>query len=167
MLLYSDFALYIMKQNWSKLLKRKKEENLIIVDGLNVLKHRKGIINLQNFEYIREWCRENGVSPLFILPRFRKFAKIYGGCSDVLLIDPRIYDDIAIIAYARELKAAILSNDKYREFRMIFRDFDFRRVFSYKITNGRIITNASDFFFFKDSTYFSKANVEVAIGGVK
>lgn len=132
-------------------LNQNNEKNYILVDGLNVLKHPQGVNNSRNIHYVRAWGKENGVSPIFVLPGFRKFQRKYEGCDDVVLLDPRIYDDIAILAYAQEYNLAILSNDKFREFRKMFHELDFNWVFTYIINDGNLKTNASDFFFFKHS----------------
>ena len=121
--------------------------NLLIVDGLNVLKYHNGDVNPLNLDIVRRWANENGVSPVFILPGFRKFIKLFQQYNDVILIDPRIYDDIAILEYARQFGAPILSNDKYREFRKMFYDLDFDRVFPFVIAKGRLMTNVVDHLF--------------------
>jgi len=144
-----------------------QNKNIILVDGLNILKHVKGVNNFSNLDIVRIWGKENGVSPIFLLPGFNKFRKRYGQNNDVILINPRIYDDIAILAYAQELDVAILSNDKFREFRKMFKDLDFNRVFSYRIRNGNIITNATDYFFFQDSTFYAKTDLERTLGVVQ
>ena len=53
--------------------KFRMRRNIMIVDGLNLLKHPKGENNLRNFDYVRNWVKDNGVSPVIILPGFRKF----------------------------------------------------------------------------------------------
>ncbi len=82
-------------------------------------------------------------------------------------MDPRIYDDIAILAYARELDFAILSNDKFREFRMMFKDLDFRKVFPYTIRNGNFETRATDHFFFRDPAYYTNSSKVSDLGVVQ
>ncbi len=144
--------------------KRENQKNILIVDGLNVIKHPKGESNLHNIDYVRIWAKNNGVSPLFILPGFKKFKKRFQEDDDVLLLDPRIYDDIAILAYARELDTAILSNDRFREFQTMFYDLDFNRVFPYKIANGNLATEATDFFFFKQSNFVNLSKSDIILG---
>ena len=138
--------------------------NLLIVDGFNVLKYKNGINDLKNFDYVRKWAINNGITPLFILPGFRKFKEEYKNDTDVLLIDPSIYDDIAILAYARELDAAILSNDRYREFRKMFHDYNFEKVFPFTLKQGKLKTRAIDYFFFNQTNIMNQSQSNTFVG---
>ena len=139
--------------------------NLLIVDGLNVLKYQNGDVNPLNLDIVRKWANENGVSPIFILPGFKKFYKTFQNYNDVILIDPRIYDDLAILEYARQFKAPILSNDKYREFRKMFYDLDFNRVFPFVIASGRLMTNAIEHLPLQRIDFPSLSTINEYLGG--
>ena len=147
-----------MNELIQKIKNRKKSKNIVLVEGLNILKHKNGINDYRNINLVRIWGKENGVTPIFILPGFKKYRKLCETNDDIFLLDPRIYDDIAILAYARELDFAILSNDKFREFRKMFKDLDFRKVFPYAIRNGNFLTRAADHFFFRDPDYYTNSS---------
>ena len=110
-----------------------KFNNILIVDGQNVLKHPKGECNPRNLEIVRKWAKKYGIQPFFILPGYREYQELLKNTADIVFVNRWKHDDIFILEYARDCNAAILSNDQFKEFRSKFQSIDFNKVFSFTI----------------------------------
>jgi len=123
-----------------------ESQKRILVDGQNVLKHNGGKVNLENLESLRQWSKENGIQLLIVLPKTGYHLDIFSKTSDIRFVNYRIHDDSALLQLAQQLKLPIISNDFYREFRDLYPDFNFDRVFPFDIVCNVFITKANEFF---------------------
>ena len=121
--------------------------NSILVDGQNILKHRDGIIKLENLEILRDWAKKNKISMKIVLPGYRGYKERIPDDQDIIYINSHVYDDSALIQLASNLNLPILSNDRFREYRRLYPEYDFEaKVFSFDIILGLLITSAVDYF---------------------
>ena len=143
----------------------KKFNNILIVDGQNVLKHPKGKCNPRNIEIVRKWAKQYGIQPFFIFPKYREYQELLDNTIDIVFVNRWKHDDITILELARDCNAAILSNDQFREFRSKFQNIDFDKVFSFSISMGDLHTLATGYFsspFFFSSTHKKLKNIQGA-----
>lgn len=118
----------------------------IVVDGQNLLRHGDGTIKTVNLELARSWAKENSVELIVVLPKNRKYEKIIQSASDVCFVNSNVYDDSAIIQIAIKQKLPILSNDKFRDFKEIYPEYDFdNQVFPFDIIFDFIITQLTEY----------------------
>jgi len=119
---------------------------IMLVDGQNVLRHGDGSINLRNLELLRKWAEKNQIEIKIVLPNSKKYITKIKQTKDILFINSHVYDDSALIQLALELDLPIISNDKFRDFRSLYPEFDFEgRVFSFDIILDVFITEANDY----------------------
>ncbi len=134
----------------------------VLVDGQNVLKHNGGKVNLENLESLRQWSKENGVQPLIVLPKTRYYLNLFSETSDIKFVNYRIHDDSAILQLAQHLKLPIISNDFYRDFRDLYPDFNFDKVFPFDIVCNAFITKATEFFRSESENVGNRTSVALA-----
>jgi len=137
--------------------------NLLIVDGLNVLKYPNGEENQRNLEIIRKWAKELRISVFFVFPGLESLRRKIRNDEDVIFLDRFVYDDIGIIEHAIECNAPILSNDRYREFRKEYKNYNFNQVFQYAIANNNIITEATAFFDYPFNFVFTESGSKIIL----
>lgn len=138
-----------------------RKNNVLIVDGQNLLKYTNGEKDPHNIEVVRSWAEEVGIRVFFIFPSYHSIRKIVNSREDVIFLDSTIYDDIGILEYARDCDAAILSNDQFREFRDEYSDYDFSKVFPYAIANNNLITEATEYFDYPFVFVFSETGAKI------
>lgn len=118
----------------------------ILVDGQNLLRHGDGSIKIDNLRILRLWAEENEVVLLIILPSFREYRENITPDSDILYTNSYVYDDSVLIQLAISHNLPIMSNDRFREYRKIYPEYDFNtRVFSFDVILGILVSELTDY----------------------
>lgn len=120
--------------------------NRILVDGQNILRHGDSTVKPENLKILHSWAKENKVELLIVLPSYREYKEKILPEKDIYFVNHRIPDDSVLIQLATQYNLPILSNDRFRDYREKFPEYDFKNnVFSFDIILGVLVTDLIDF----------------------
>jgi hypothetical protein len=122
------------------------EKRVAIVDGSNVAHSTEGDQpHLGNIQLIREKLEEDGYRPVIVVDAALRHRIDDSRQFEQLVEEGRIHQapagtdaDYFILSFARELDAAIVSNDRFRDREKGFPDV-LDRVIRYMIVDGEVV----------------------------
>ena len=118
---------------------------LVLVDGSNVAHASEGDASLGNILAVCSKLREEGYEPVVVADAALRHQIDERGAYERLVDDGSIKQapagtdaDYFILSFARELDAAIVSNDRFRDRQKAFPDAA-RRLIRYMVVKGEVV----------------------------
>jgi hypothetical protein len=121
------------------------ESRVAIVDGSNVAHSSEGRARLQNITLVCEKLQEEGFDPVVVADAALRHQIDDEQAYEAMVDDGRIRQapagtdaDYFILSFARELDAAVVSNDRFKDRLAAFPEAR-ERVIRYMIVNGEVV----------------------------